>query len=131
MVITWSRARGIAQYAKYFKLKEFECKDGVCSLQMIDTDLLEKLDKVREELGAPITVTSGFRCINHQAALTNQGLQTVKNSQHLQGKAVDIRAKDMARLLEILEKHFKAIGIAKTFYHIDLRDDEVRRWNYS
>ena len=44
------------------------------------------LDPLREAWGAPIIVTSGYRC-----AALNKAVGGVKNSQHLLGEAADIR----------------------------------------
>jgi uncharacterized protein YcbK (DUF882 family) len=129
-VINWDR--GVTRaISHHFTAKEFTCSCGVCKLQRIDEQLLAKLEAVREELGAPITVTSGFRCALRQSQLTKQGLETAKGlSTHELGQAADIRAPDISKLLEICEKQFKAIGVAKTFLHVDLRSDTTRRWYY-
>ena len=43
------------------------------------------LQPLRDKLGKPIIITSGYRCPR-----LNQAVGGVKNSQHLEGKAVDI-----------------------------------------
>lgn len=57
------------------------------------------LDPAREELGAPIYVNSGYRSNE-----TNVAVNGAKRSQHITGQAVDIRANDMKKLLNILKK---------------------------
>jgi uncharacterized protein YcbK (DUF882 family) len=111
--------------SKYFKLDEFKCK--CCGKAPMDEKLLENLDKVREEFGKPITVTSGYRCEKR-----NKEIGGALKSQHILGKAADIKGDDLDKLYEICEKHFKAVGDGrpKGFVHVDTREDKVRRWNY-
>ena len=61
------------------------------------------LEPAREAIGCPIIVNSGFRC-----KAVNRQVCGVKNSQHLQGQAADIRPKDPARfqrLVDFLKGH--------------------------
>jgi len=61
--------------------------------------LVEKvLDPAREELNAPIKVTSGFRSIE-----VNNAIGGAKNSQHLNGQAADIVCFDNKKLFRILQ----------------------------
>jgi uncharacterized protein YcbK (DUF882 family) len=116
----------------HFKLKEFECSCG-CKEQQIDMELIERLNAVREQLKGPIAISSGYRCANKQAQLRAAGYETAKGvSQHELGRAADIVTdlRKHAQLLSILEEEFNAIGIGKSFYHVDLRDDKHRYWSY-
>ena len=61
------------------------------------------LEPAREAIGCPIIVNSGFR---NEAV--NRRVGGVRNSQHLQGQAADIRPKDPAqfqRLVAFLKAH--------------------------
>ena len=61
------------------------------------------LEPARKAIGCPIIVTSGFRC-----EAVNRLVGGVKNSQHLQGCAADIRPRDPAqfqRLVAFLTSH--------------------------
>lgn len=49
------------------------------------------LQPLRDKLGKPIIITSGYRCPR-----LNQAVGGVKNSQHLEGQAVDIIVKGMS-----------------------------------
>jgi len=53
--------------SKNFTRKDFRCPCG-CSRQMVDSELVEKLQTIRDKLGKPIKVTSGYRCIPRNAA---------------------------------------------------------------
>jgi uncharacterized protein YcbK (DUF882 family) len=101
---------------------------------MISDVLVVMLEQLREEIGSPLTVTSAFRCRKKQRDLARSGYQTASGpSSHESGIAIDIAAKDMKRLGELVEKYFSNIGVAKTFYHVDLRPmltGKKRRWNY-
>ena len=74
---------------KWFKDKEFACR--CCgelppfARENIEALVRNVLDPVREKLGKPIQVNSGYRCKNH-----NLEVGGVKNSQHLVGEAADI-----------------------------------------
>ena len=59
------------------------------------------LDPVRELLGRPITVNSGFRC-----PLVNSAVKGVKTSQHLKGEAADLSCEDNKKLFELIRDHF-------------------------
>ena len=61
------------------------------------------LEPAREAIGCPIIVNSGFR-----SEAVNRRVGGVRNSQHLQGCAADIRPKDpqqFQRLVEFLKAH--------------------------
>lgn len=121
------------QLGKYFSTEEFECRCRYpdCKEQRLSVVLIERLDKVREAFRAPILGTNGYRCKQHQADLTrNPDVETVPNSTHTLGHAADITCTRLPDLDKHLPKHFKAIGTAKTFRHVDIRGPKVRRWNY-
>ena len=46
--------------SKNFKVKEFACRDGSDKL-LIDTDLVDKIQGLRDYTGMPITIISGYR----------------------------------------------------------------------
>ena len=49
---------------KDFARSEFQCPCG-CGQQSLDTELAEKLQIIRDKLGKPIKITSGYRCLKH------------------------------------------------------------------
>lgn len=59
------------------------------AIQCIDDLVTNVLDKLRDEWGRPIIVTSGYRCKELNAAVGG-----ARNSQHLKGQAVDIVSDD-------------------------------------
>lgn len=126
----WNRGETL-KLSKNFSTGEFTCRCGVCKEQTISIKLINKLQAVRDLVG-PLTITSAYRCPAHQAALRGQGVQTAKGtSQHELGRAADVQAKNMPALEAALRKEFMAIGVAKTFFHVDLRTDKPREWRYA
>ena len=113
------------QISKNFKLKEFQCKDG-SQLVKVDSQLLHKLQELRDEIGKPIIINSGYRTPEY-----NKKVGGAQNSYHMQGKAADIQVNGIkpADLAKKAEKvGFDGIGIYKTFIHVDTRGYKAR-WN--
>lgn len=118
---------------KHFAGAEFDCPCPSCVETLIDTDLIDRLDALRDRLGAPIRITSGYRCPAHQKFLAAHGFETAKHSRHLVGEAADIwTGKQTGEQLEAAARAvgFRAVGVAKVWVHVDLRDDKDRRWLY-
>ena len=115
------------QLAPNFNLREFGCKggDNCCGGAVkFDPELIRRLQKMRDELKAPIRIASGFRCPDY-----NKRVGGVTNSYHLRGQAVDIKSNvPMERLYALAEKYFEDGGIGKyeTFVHVDT--GTKRRW---
>lgn len=108
---------------KYFNPKEFACQ--CCGKENINSELVEKVDKLRGLYGLPIKITSGYRCPDHPLTVSRP------TSSHAKGKAIDISAKSCRErymLLELIFKHqlFKRIGISgiDKFIHVDVDEDK-------
>jgi uncharacterized protein YcbK (DUF882 family) len=91
---------------KYFTIKELSETNkpypNVPNEEQIKnlTNLVEKvLDPIREELGSPITVSSGFRSWK-----VNKAVGGVDSSQHTKGEAVDLVCNNNAKLFELIQK---------------------------
>lgn len=116
--------RNKIQISKDFSLLEFECH--CCGSVMLDNLLLKKLQSLRNSIKTPIYIISGYRCEKH-----NTTVGGAKKSQHLQGKAVDIHARNypLGNLLEAAEMlNFGGIGVypKKKFLHLDVRKEKAR-----
>lgn len=124
----YSKAKdGNKNLSKNFKVKEFACTDGTDPI-FIDTELVEILQKIRSHFGKPVTITSAYRTPTKNKACGGE-----KYSQHLYGKAADIKVKNttpakVAAYAETLLKNRGGIGIYSTFVHIDIRLTKSR-WN--
>lgn len=116
-----------------FNTIEFECSCNYpeCKEQRINIELISKLTNIRSKLQLPIKVTSAYRCGKKQEDLRKQGFETTKGiSQHQLGNAVDINCTNMPLLEQLCDSEFLAMGIAKSFIHVDMRSDYKRRWKY-
>lgn len=131
----WNKG-DIYPFNQYFKTSEFscQCKLKSCVEQKASKELISKLTELRIAINEPLTITSGFRCKAHQEEIRKSGVSTVvaKVSTHESGDAADVKPTrtSIKDFETIAAKFFMAIGIAKTFLHMDLRKDKVRRWPY-
>jgi hypothetical protein len=104
---------------KFFKPAEFFCRHCQQSMEM-DFQLINSLNWLREIMGIPITITSGYRCSTH-----NKAVGGAPKSFHLQGKAADISVarKPLLHLIyrvAIVSGKFNAAGIMDNgFIHLD------------
>ena len=110
-----------------FRVKEFACTDRSDPI-FIDSDLVNVLQKIRSHFGKSVTITSAYRTPTKNKAV---GGQTY--SQHLYGKAADIKVKGIApkkvaAYAETLLKNKGGIGTYKSFVHVDVRATKSR-WN--
>lgn len=108
--------------SKNFKVKEFDCSCSQCTETIIDLDHVEKLQKLREDLNSPITITSAYRCEYHNAQVGG-----ASNSRHKVGDATDIVVSSMepSEVADACE-HFSGLGRYDTFTHIDSRGYKAR-----
>jgi uncharacterized protein YcbK (DUF882 family) len=103
----------------------------------MDPWFMVKLELLRRRLGFPLPVTSGFRCVVHNAEVGGGEL-----SAHLEGRAADI-AIEGARAVELvraaLGMGFTGIGLrqhgGRRFVHLDDCGDSPDRprpriWTY-
>ena len=78
-IVTYQRGDTTA-LSKNFTRDEFECQCGKCTAQMIDTELVDKLQHIRDVLGVPLKITSGYRCIVHNASKTVGAVRTASTA---------------------------------------------------
>lgn len=88
MSIITFKAGDKTHLTKDFSRYEFECPCG-CSSQMVDQELVDKLQLIRDKLNKKLKVTSGYRCIKRNAKVDGS-----KQSRHLYGIAADWRTLD-------------------------------------
>lgn len=109
--------------SKYFSTKELAC--NCCGKANMDTAFLEQLNILREVWGKPLTLTSAFRCPEHNAKVGGAA-----GSQHVLGKAVDIdwatwSGSDRFAFLQLAMERFNGIGLHPLFIHIDSRQQKT------
>ena len=91
MIRKYSLAKdGAKLLAPDFKVRELRCRDGSDTV-MVDDALMLLLQCIREHFGKAVTITSGYRTAAHNAAVGG-----AKNSQHLLGRAADIRVQGVS-----------------------------------
>jgi len=114
--------QGNVKLSTNFVVKEFACKDGTDKV-LIDLDLVNVLQKIRDKLGVSITINSGYRTKSHNANVNGD-----PNSLHLQGRAADIVAAgkttlEIAACAESVGAHGILRYITNGFVHVDTRDN--------
>jgi uncharacterized protein YcbK (DUF882 family) len=115
-----------------FSMDEFECKCGCVMPEFVKKNVQELADnlQVLRNVVGRLDPTNGYRCKDHNADVGGS-----VNSQHLKGKAADIKSsdinpEDMAAIVDDLMKceSFKlgGVGIYNTFTHVDIRGTRAR-----
>ena len=128
MTVTYSKkASGNKKLSENFTVSEFACKDGSDKI-IIDTALVELLQKIRNHFKSPVTITSGYR-----NAAYNKKVGGADYSQHKYGTAADIHISGVspatiAAYVETIMPNTGGIGIYSSFVHVDVRADRAR-WN--
>lgn len=118
---------------KNFNLREFKCNDGSST----PLDVVRNLEKLatnlqvlRDKVGEPITITSGYRSEPH-----NKKIGGAKNSQHVLGTAADFKVKGMRpkEVYAIIENLIKkgemmegGLGLYSNWIHYDIRGTKAR-----
>ena len=104
------------QEIRYFKREEFRCKCGGKYCGGFPAEPREQLvkiaDRLRKNLGVPVTVVSGPRCPDW-----NRLQGGVENSQHMYGEAADIYAAGCSQAQ--VEAELDRIGGVRYHYPID------------
>jgi len=115
--------------SKNFVRGEFRCKCG-CGFDAVDWQLVESLQMVRDTTGRPVVINSACRCEAHNRAIGGK-----RYSQHLYGKAADIRIPgytipQVEAVINGIEAFRNGgIGVYKDFIHCDVRNTGKARWN--
>ena len=112
----WERVR-------YFKPAEFACKCG-CGQgpEAMNEQFVLALDAARHDAGFPFWITSGFRCLEHNARVGGK-----PGSAHTLGLAVDLAVADSVQrmaLVRVLLRYFDRMGVGGGFIHVDMNPDK-------
>lgn len=135
MVKEYSLMRdGDLKLSENFTVREFYCHDGSDKI-LIDTELVEILQSIRDAFGKPITINSAYR-----NATYNKKIGGATNSQHVYGKAADIRVEGVPpfAVAAWMEKHIRSAGKhacgyypIQLFCHVDSRSNPTLFQEYS
>jgi len=116
------------QLSANFKRSEFKCRCGNCLHTPVDFMLIEILEETRENFGSPITITSGYRCREH-----NRSIGSNDNSLHTFGMAADhyVHGVDVRTLLDYYDRMYpNDLGVGyypnNGFIHLDTRERKAR-----
>jgi len=109
-----------------FTEAEFTCRCG-CGRADMDDHFMFALQNLRDRLGFPFPINSGYRCEDYNSRMGYT--QT-----HATGKAADIGvSRDKARMLVDEAGSFNGIGVKQKgggrFIHLDTLD-RVAMWSY-
>jgi uncharacterized protein YcbK (DUF882 family) len=108
----------------HFSRHEFACHH--CGRLIGPTaSLLRVLEQLREVVGRPLAIVSGYRCPEHNAAVGGKPA-----SQHLLGTAVDI-AQGYADARTARESGARGVGLKGGWVtHLDVRRGAPATWTY-
>ena len=111
---------------QHFKVREFACKDG-SQVVFVDDYLISILDILRNQVGKPVYINSGYR-----TPTRNKAVGGAKYSYHMRGMAADIRingmtAKEIANKLNAIIPDECGIIVYSTWVHIDTRTKKYRK----
>lgn len=117
--------------SRYFAEKEFRRCEPPCSEKDMDKLFLSLMDKIREDAGIPLVMTSAYRSVEWEKAKGRSG-----EGDHPQGCGVDFVANTSQTRMKIiksaLHNGIRRIGIGKNFVHIgygkNLPQDVI--WTY-
>lgn len=124
------------QFTEHFNVKEFRCKCGKSHNILLDTSLVNMLEKLYQKLNcSKIVVNSGYRCASHDKTVGGNG-----RGQHVLGKAADVVCYDKngkiidARIVCCVAQdlNFKGIANISLKYqatHLDVRTNGTYKGN--
>jgi len=121
------------QLTQNFSIDEFKCHDGTS----VPWDLLDNVKKLaknlqvlRDELGVPVRIISGYRNPTYNAKIGG-----AKRSLHMKALAGDIKVKGHtpaevhSKVLELIASgrmEQGGVGVYRTFVHYDCRGTKAR-----
>lgn len=115
----------------YFRRQEFACPCELCSdMPVVDAELISVLEEMRRHFGAPVTITSGYRCKAHNSRVGGS-----PRSMHLEHCAADVvvtgRTPDEVHAY-LVDKYPGDYGIGRyrSHTHLDTRPTKAR-WDYA
>ena len=110
-----------------FSRSEFAC-NCECGFDDIAMDTVRICQNLRDHFGKPVTITSGNRCPEYNAAVNG-----AENSTHIAGMAADVVVRDVHAhdVYEYLDNYSLQLGVwglgkYETFTHLDTRGKRAR-----
>lgn len=120
---------------KNFSVEEFDCNDGSKMPDSVMTNMIElaeQLQILRDHIGKPIRITSGYRSKEY-----NRRIGGVRNSMHVIGKASDLvvtgmSSRELYAIINDLIRDGKmkqgglGLYVSQGFVHYDIRGTRAR-----
>ena len=119
---------------KNFDLSEYQCRCG-CDMPnevyLNIVKLANQLQVLRDKIGKPVKLTNAYRCKEHNDTIAGSS----RNSQHILGKAADIKVKGMTpkEVFDVVESLINegevlqgGLSDYNTFTHYDFRGKKAR-----
>lgn len=109
-----------------FKCEETACKCG-CGKNEMQQDIIDVAQAIREAVGKPLKVTSGYRCKEH-----NKKIGGSSTSYHLKGEGIDLVCPSLSgkELFAVADKVEGADGLiwyeGQRNIHVDTRGTKLR-----
>lgn len=135
MVKEYSLMRdGDLKLSENFTVREFYCHDGSDKI-LIDSELVDILQSIRDAFGRAVTINSAYRNAEYNAKVGG-----ASNSQHVYGKAADIRVEGvppfavaawMEKRIRSAGKHACGYYPIQLFCHVDSRSTPTLFQEYS
>lgn len=117
-----TRETGFWQRIRWFSREEFACPCGSCGGFPAEPEeiLVRVADRIRQNFGSPVTVSSGVRCKSRNSAVGG-----VSNSRHLTGKAMDfcVKGQTARTVLAFVQQQPEirySYAIDENFVHMDI-----------
>lgn len=121
--------------SRNFSVGEF-ARNGQ-SVARIDPRLVTVLQQIRDAIGKPLNITSGYRSYLYNKRLYEKRNKTPTKSKHIAGSAVDFTVAGMnglelaKKVVDVLGQGKYGIGLGKTFIHLDVLRKKFENWRYS
>lgn len=99
---------------------DLKCDCG-CGQAKVEPELLEKLNRLQELMGEPLTIVDGYRCPEY-----NDRFPGYADSGHKLGTDVDILVKGQYyrhKLLKYVTRLFPVVTLTPRKFHLSIRKD--------
>jgi uncharacterized protein YcbK (DUF882 family) len=104
--------------SRHFREEEFQRCSPSCSLQDMNQDAVNFLDRMRDIAGIPVVLNSAYRSKAYELGKKRTG-----TGAHTLGRAFDIRCIDDGTRWKLIDAAIQVgctrIGVAKTYVHVD------------
>lgn len=117
--------------ARHFSEGEFKRCTPSCSLQDMNQETMNRLDRARDFAGIPFKLNCAYRSVAWEKSKGRSG-----KSAHTRGRAVDIAVNNSTTRLKVvmglIAAGYNRIGIGKTYIHADDDPtlDQNVMWHY-